>query len=296
MASGREDDVMASRRERLAQRRKAVGYSQEALAAMLGVDRSTVVRWEAALTEPQPWLRLKLADALGVTVEDLRELLDDVEAPSKPTSDRIAYVLEHPASTDLVAVAHLRERILQLDESYDRSPSTDLIGMAGQAHGQIAYLREQAKGARIRHALYEVEAESSTLMGQLVWDASQRRDHVGPLAYFDQAVHAARQVRDPCGEAYAMLRKAYVALYGEMNPIKGLALASESAEVAKTFSAALTGLALLHVAEANAMTGDLRCCEDALKQADSQFDIVDDDDEAAEHYSINEFNRLAGSC
>lgn len=85
---------MAGRRARLAQRRKAAGYSQEALAARLGVDRSTVVRWEAADTEPQPWLRPKLADAFGVTVEDLRELLDDVGVPRGPTSDRDAYLSE----------------------------------------------------------------------------------------------------------------------------------------------------------------------------------------------------------
>jgi transcriptional regulator with XRE-family HTH domain len=65
---------------RLAQRRKAAGHSQESLAAQLGVDRSTVVRWEAADTAPQPWLRPKLAEALGITVSDLVGLLDEVIA------------------------------------------------------------------------------------------------------------------------------------------------------------------------------------------------------------------------
>ena len=69
---------MASRRVHLAQRRKAAGHSQENLAALLGVDRSTVVRWEAADTAPQPWLRPKLAEALGITVHELDGLLDDV--------------------------------------------------------------------------------------------------------------------------------------------------------------------------------------------------------------------------
>jgi len=35
---------MAAKRVRLAQRRKAAGYSQEKLAERLGVERSTVVR------------------------------------------------------------------------------------------------------------------------------------------------------------------------------------------------------------------------------------------------------------
>jgi hypothetical protein len=44
------------------------------------------------------------------------------------------------------------------------------------------------------------------------------------------------------------------------------------------------------------MTDDLKACEEALKQAEAQFGRVDADDVAAEYYTINEFNRLAGSC
>lgn len=75
---------MALRRLRLAQRRKALGHSQDDLAALVGVDRSTVVRWERAETEPQPWLRRKLASHLRVTPEELTELLEGVsEVPGR---------------------------------------------------------------------------------------------------------------------------------------------------------------------------------------------------------------------
>jgi transcriptional regulator with XRE-family HTH domain len=70
------------RRRRLAQRRKAVGYSQEQLAEQLGVERSTVVRWERGETEPQPWLRPKVAHTLEISLDQLDNLLseaDDVE-------------------------------------------------------------------------------------------------------------------------------------------------------------------------------------------------------------------------
>jgi transcriptional regulator with XRE-family HTH domain len=52
---------MAAKRHRLAQRRKAVGLSQEALAGVLEVERSTVVRWESGETYPLPWIRPRLA-------------------------------------------------------------------------------------------------------------------------------------------------------------------------------------------------------------------------------------------
>ncbi len=69
---------MASKRLRLIQRRRAVGFTQEQLAWRLGVERSTVLRWEAAKTEPQPWQRPKLAELLGVTTDELDDLLFDV--------------------------------------------------------------------------------------------------------------------------------------------------------------------------------------------------------------------------
>jgi tetratricopeptide (TPR) repeat protein/transcriptional regulator with XRE-family HTH domain len=65
----------AARRRRLVHRRKAAGLTQEQLAGRLGVNRSTVVRWERGQTQPSPWLRPRLATALGVSAERLADLL-----------------------------------------------------------------------------------------------------------------------------------------------------------------------------------------------------------------------------
>jgi transcriptional regulator with XRE-family HTH domain len=75
---------MATKRHRLAQRRKALGFTQEGLAEQLGVDMTTVRRWESGAIEtgPQPWLRPKLARCLQVSIEQLAELLDaDTDKP-----------------------------------------------------------------------------------------------------------------------------------------------------------------------------------------------------------------------
>ncbi len=55
----------------LAERRRAVGYSQETLAHLLGVDRTTVGRWESGRVFPQPPQRRGLANALGLSLDEL---------------------------------------------------------------------------------------------------------------------------------------------------------------------------------------------------------------------------------
>jgi transcriptional regulator with XRE-family HTH domain len=290
-----EGTIVARRRHRLAQRRKTVGLSQEGLAEVMGVDRSTVVRWERADTEPQPWHRPRLARALKVSVEELTALLADVGEAAALPNERLDYVLKHPGSVDLVAVAFLRERLQRLDEQYDHMPSTLLLAEAGQLYGQTAFLRVHASGL-VRHELLAAEVESATLMGQLVWDASQRRDHGAANHFFDQAIAAARQRRDTVGEAHAGLRKSYVALYGIGNPHAGLALAHRAAVAAESGSHVLAGLSMLHVGEAYAMLGDGSNCDDALGAAETHFASITSDDPASVLFSPSQHGRLAGSC
>ncbi|WP_117209441.1 helix-turn-helix domain-containing protein [Allorhizocola rhizosphaerae] len=63
------------KRQRLAERRKAIGLSQEQLAVLIGVDTTTIGRWERAEASPQPAHRPKLAKALQVSVNELAVLL-----------------------------------------------------------------------------------------------------------------------------------------------------------------------------------------------------------------------------
>lgn len=287
---------MGSRRRHLAHRRKTAGYSQDDLAARLGVERSTIVRWEAARSEPQPWARPKLAAALDITPDELETLLHDEDSGSDEPNQRVRFELENPLSSDVETISTLRERVRQLDESYSQSPSTTLLGPAGQLHSQVRAARHHASGARMRKAMLEVEAESATLMGQLVWDVSQRHDHSRSVAYLDHAISSSRQAGNPHAEAYAILRKSFIALYGERDPHAGRMLAQQAADTARCCSASLTGLSLLHVAEGYAMAHEAKLSEQLLTRAAEQLDHVTDGDRAAGHYTPNEFNRLAGSC
>jgi DNA-binding XRE family transcriptional regulator len=69
---------MVVKRRSFANARKAAGYTQEGLAEHLGVDRTTVARWEAGRAEPKPWQRPKIADAFGLSLRECNQLLDDV--------------------------------------------------------------------------------------------------------------------------------------------------------------------------------------------------------------------------
>ncbi|MGH4006662.1 MAG: helix-turn-helix transcriptional regulator [Pseudonocardiaceae bacterium] len=79
---------MKAKRRALADRRKIAGHSQETLAQALGVELTTVGRWERGETSPQPWSRPKLADALEISLEDLDHLLAEGQpANAMVTSD-----------------------------------------------------------------------------------------------------------------------------------------------------------------------------------------------------------------
>jgi transcriptional regulator with XRE-family HTH domain len=286
---------MGTRRQRLAQRRKSVGLSQEALAERLMIDRSTVARWESGDTEPQPWLRRKLAEVLQISTDKMDELLTHPLAPAG-TNDRRGYVLENPVNADMITVTQLRDQVQQLDRTYDTAPSTSLLADTGQCLGQVSFLRTRTTTGRAQRELHAVEAQASTLMGQLVWDASQRRDHATACAYFDKAVAAAQLIGDPNAEGLAFLRKSFVALYGDENPHTGLALTSHTAEITKRASHVLTGLGLLHAAEAHAMLGQRADCERTLAEAERQFEQINIGDSALALFSPTQLGRLAGSC
>lgn len=99
---------MALKRQRLSQRRKALGHSQDDLASLVGVGRTTVIRWERAETDPQPWLRRKLATVLRVSADELTELLTDVsEVPGRSDGYvlRSSVPLDFSAATAAVALA-----------------------------------------------------------------------------------------------------------------------------------------------------------------------------------------------
>lgn len=286
---------MAKPRKGLAAHRKAMGFSQEGLAELLGITPGTVGRWEQGASTPEVWLQPRLRKVLGLSVQELVDLLNP-RAEVSADADRLERALATPSKVDLVTVAELRQRIAQLSIRYDGERSAGLLAEAGQALGQTRLLRAHAAEYRVKRDLLAAEAEASILMGQFVWDASQRRDHDAAKEHFTTATEAARKINDPVLEAVALLRTSYVELYGTEDPAHGLVLTERAADVARGHSDVLTGLAELHAAEARAMVGERSACERSLERAQDHFARISDEEPVAEMYSETQYDRLAGSC
>jgi formylglycine-generating enzyme required for sulfatase activity len=83
--------------------RKAVGLTQEQLAEMIHVDRSTVFHWEAGEHRPQPYLWPKLAKILEISRDRLIKLIQENE-PQTDVQESIGEShVRHPVDGRLMA-------------------------------------------------------------------------------------------------------------------------------------------------------------------------------------------------
>jgi tetratricopeptide (TPR) repeat protein/transcriptional regulator with XRE-family HTH domain len=123
----------AAKRQRLAQRRKALGLTQEALAALLDVERSTVVRWERGETEPLPWIRPKLAETLGVSADRLQDLL--AGWPASPVPAAVPLQLPAAVAGFTGRAAELAALTGMLDDGGAGAPGTVVISAIGGTAG-----------------------------------------------------------------------------------------------------------------------------------------------------------------
>jgi transcriptional regulator with XRE-family HTH domain/tetratricopeptide (TPR) repeat protein len=123
----------ASKRGRLARRRKAVGLTQEQLAERLGVERTTVVRWERGETAPLPWLRPRLAKALGISADRVEELLADGGVSAVPPGPAVPRQLPAAVADFTGRAAELRALTGMLDRA--GGPGTVVISAIGGTAG-----------------------------------------------------------------------------------------------------------------------------------------------------------------
>jgi hypothetical protein len=77
-----------------------MGFTQETLAEHLGLERSTVGRWERGTGTPQPWNQPDLAKALGLSQDALADLLGPDQLPHPPVDRPTTHDVAHTVAAE----------------------------------------------------------------------------------------------------------------------------------------------------------------------------------------------------
>ena len=283
---------MPVKRQRFAARRKAVGFSQEQLAERLSIDRSTVARWESGETEPSVDTT-STRRILQVSVDQLDGLLADGGLTDSEAAERMNYTLKHPAAPiwpqSPISGIRCRNSMSSTSTRLNRVACPTPASTSGKC-ASLPPTRERPGPARtVRRG-----GGSRHSHGPAVWDASQRRDHTSAQMYLNQAIQAARQVRDGDGRACAATQGHDRSLRGTQ-PQEGLTLAKQTAETTGHVSDVLPDSPRCTLPR-RTHAGGPGACEAALAVADVQLGRVDETDVAVQLYSVTQLGRMAGSC
>ena len=226
---------MAAKRHRLARRRKAVGFTQEGLAERLGVDPTTVRRWESGETEggPQPWLWPKLARCLQVSVDELEELLSGAAPKAATFAALNVDEQQHVAAAladarryfDGPVVDYFRKQLdaCMVDDG-ELGPLKTLPIVLGllrtiEQHGREVQLP-------IRRELLSLGACGAEFAGWLYRDTN---DLVRAGCWYDRATEWAQEAGDLPMQGYVLLRKSQMA-YDARDPLRVSTLAQAAQE------------------------------------------------------------------
>lgn len=281
----------------LAERRRALGFSQEELAHAVGVDRRTVGRWEHGPVQIQPSLRRKLAGVLQISLGELDTLV------TQPTACPLEPAAPPPRGPDLrgsidemirreflramtvtgtLAALPIDEAEALTEGAHPGAPAVlrrmnahlwQVYRLAPSKAGVHPLVREQL--AAVTRALHDTPGDVQELCsaagdlfqlaGELAFDGGHCTDAASSYAV---AASAAKEAGAFDLWACALVRHAYVDL-----------AAQQYAEAADTLTAAArvarrgdSSLSTRHwvasvQAEAYAGLGDLPSCERALDRA-----------------------------
>jgi transcriptional regulator with XRE-family HTH domain len=269
------------RRAALAGVRKAVGYTQEGLAAALHVDRSTVIRWEAGDHAPLPYLRPRLAGLLGLSREQLRELVDH-DSGSRPRADgrigtdearvvvpvdpdefeRFSAALANPRRTDAAVVEHLAGVLAEQRRAEDAVGGRWLLGPVLAQIQVIDGIVRQARSP-VRAAVLEVKAHYEEFAGWMRQDAT---DSAGALRHYDVAMEVAQEIGDANMIVSILSLKSHLA-WADNDAARAIGLAVAGQCELRHVSDAVLALIAQQEARGHALDGDAEATERALDRS-----------------------------
>jgi transcriptional regulator with XRE-family HTH domain len=223
---------MAIRRGALAARREALGFTQETLAQELGVELSTVGRWERGTLTPQPWRRPDLAKVLKLSLDDLDRLLNPPR-PQVMASSSLATRREVIVDAALLTGAIVAEGVVRTrnddavrnthnDPQSDRPTITTASALVADLHRayQAARYSEAAMKlpsvttavnalvtegpANVRREAFGLQCSMAVAAAKL---ATKAGDAVAGWEAAEQAQAAAEAAHNPFGQAAAAYQR-----------------------------------------------------------------------------------------
>ncbi|MFJ1600194.1 helix-turn-helix transcriptional regulator [Streptomyces sp. NPDC088261] len=288
----------------LAERRRTLGYSQEKLAELLGVDRTTVGRWESGGAAPQPSQRRGLALALEVGFQELDMLLTSPRATGRKTAGHHSSDTTSAGDPDEMIRREFL-RILTVSGALTLLPVEEAEGLAeGVRRGTPAdfarmnrHLWQIYQLARSKGSVYPVVRDQLTtlhdaladhtsrpllgaaadlfqLAGEVAFDANRYSDAV---ASYSLAASVSKDAETYDLWACALVRYAYVDMSEQRHRQATQILAAAERLAARGDNSLATRQWVASVqAEAYAGLGDLGACERAMDRAETVRDLTAD--------------------
>ncbi|MER6250724.1 helix-turn-helix transcriptional regulator [Streptomyces sp. NPDC001584] len=288
----------------LAERRKALGYSQETLAGMLGVDRTTVGRWESGRIEPQPLQRRGLAIALEVGLQELDALLTELRAAGQEATGQQSS--DHPRAGDTdemirreflriltvngaLAALPVDEAEALTDGGLRRTPADfermnshlwQVYQLARSKSSVYPVIRDQLKalneelagGGGRSHSLLSPAADLFQMAGEVAFDGHRYTD---AAASYSLAASVSKDAGAYDLWACALVRHAYLDMSEQRYRQAAQVLGAAERLAGRGDSELSTRHWVASVqAEAFAGLGDLTACERALDQAEKVRDLT----------------------
>lgn len=164
---------MATRRRHLAQRRRTLGYSQEALADKLGADRSTIARWERGTCDPHPHFRPRLGQLLRLTATELAALLkpETEPTPTGPLSQQTPDIPDLGVpKPDAAAIRATSAHLIDLDGRFGGGDIVDLATRAAHTARRAAATHPAGTSEML-----SAVAEAQQIAGWLAYDADRQQ-------------------------------------------------------------------------------------------------------------------------
>jgi DNA-binding XRE family transcriptional regulator/tetratricopeptide (TPR) repeat protein len=316
--------VARRRRTRLATARKAAGYTQEALAAALHVDRSTVIRWEAGRHAPLPYLWPKLTSVLRLRREQLQLLLVDDHSPPGPaaqvavadqaltlddmrrrtlfkwglaTTATAGLGVSSGTTVGMVEVKRLAGAAARL-HSLDQQHGGDSLWQAAlaQANEGIQLLERGSYTDAVAQQLLTATGRLQICAGWLAFDAGQ---HVIAHTCFTDALAISRQANDAQIETRALANLAMQSnTLSRPREAMRYAVGAEHAANTLARSSWLAAIPQLRLAVSSARMGNARGADNAIAHARRVLEQNNDtsDEEWSSFLTPLELDAVEASC